>query len=814
MTKFTFVLVAALLSCAAVMPAYSESRQTEHNVVTVIDRSDIALSGQTTVSELLFDRSRFNEFGIRQAMFGSNEIEIMVNGRLVPGANLNILPLAIVERIEILDRGIVMHGAGAISGAINIVVRDEYEGGEVEIGLARPEQTGGDANNGSAVWAGHWGQSRILFGAGSLSREEVRDANRDFSRSSWIKNGSHQDTQGVSISGNTLIVPNRGLRAIGDCNEEVYTGVLTFKNGNVCGYPYANVKWIDGYQDYSYDNVMLALEHPVESNASMYFEARAAQGDSLFVYAPSTGNFQIRPTGTVQTRLFQAVPDLRGNLDNGKVEVYHRFVSNGNRVWKTDLTENSIALGVRGNAHDAGIDYDLHVHQYRHKEVERGENFVSEKLAIAQIESGRYDIVSPFDPSDPVAHQQAVRDITLRMNHVTVSEHTKLSARFNGLFADISGGSIQWTSGIEFAETDWSDTYDYRNLDGDSHAPTDVLGSAGASSVGERSRASAFAELLFPVSSAWNMSLGSRIDDYNDVGEASSWRIASRYRFNDTLHLRASWDSGESPPSLADMHRQEGFSYPVICDPACRQVEVASRGNLHLAPDSRERFKIGTGAKFNAFAFNLDWFSVKTLDQAGTVSPQVIVDEANAGRPLAGTEIRRSGGEIVQIVNPVIQVSDTETRGISLHARAEWETSYADFSTDVHALHTTHFENRVLGVNSLEDYPRNQIHAILRAIRGDVTLSWNIRSVSGHWNNTRTGRYNGWTGHDIAAQWKNAFGRRGFDLTGGILNIGNKGPSVDSSPAANPALTPILTNDAVFGRTLFLTARLSWQAGG
>ncbi len=806
MTKFGTSLFAVLLLCAVAMPAHSESRQMEQNVITVIDRNDIALSGLTTVSELIFGRRFFNDFGISQAMFGSNEIAIMINSRIVPGVDLDTLPLSIVERIEILDRGIVVHGEGAISGTINIVIKSKYEGGQIEIGMARPKQDGGNADNGSAVWTGNWGQGRILVGAGTLSREEVRDANRDFSRASWTDNGSYEDTQGVSIIGNTLIVPNQGFHAIGDCKEEIYTGVLTFRNGTVCGYPFANVKWVNGYQDHSRNNVILAWEQPLENNSSMYLETRAVQGDSFFVYAPSAGNFQIQPVGSVRDRLFQAVPDLENNLGNSDVELYHRFVSNGNREWKTDLTENDIALGIRSSTHGNGIGYDLHVLQYRHKEVEKGENFVSESLAISQIESGAYDIASPLTPEDPTAHRQAVRDITLRMNHVTVREHTKLGARFNGLFSEISGGNIQWTGGVEFMETDWSDVYDYRNLDGDFHEPTDVIGSAGASSVGERSRISAFAELFLPASSAWGMSLGFRMNDYDDVGETASRRIASRYRFNDAFHVRASWDDGEGPPDLNDMHRQEGLSYPVVCSPVCRQVEVVSRGNPHLAPDSRERLKIGATARIDKFTFDLDWFSVENLDQAGSVSPQVIVDEVDAGRQLSGTEVRRVGGEIVQIVNPVIQVSDTKARGVSLHSSAKWGTSHTDFSVDVHALHTTHFENRVLGIKSPEDYPRNRIHAILRAARDNTTVSWNIHSVSGYWNNTRTGRYNRWTGHDIAAQWKNAFGHQGLVLTGGVLNVGNEGPALDSSSDTNP----VLTNDSVYGRTVFLTAKLSW----
>lgn len=810
--KFSAAVCALSLLCSAPMPGYGESRPLKRDIVTVIDRTDIEMSGLVTVSELVSGRSIFNDYGTGQASFGTDAFEVMINGRLVSGIDLSALPLSVVERIEILDRGVVAHGGGAISGTINVVLRNGHEGGEVSIGVARPDQKGGDADNGSAVWSGTLGQGRYLVGFGSLAREEVRDADRDFSRASWTAGGSFGDARGVSIQGNTVLVPNAGFRSVGDCDEDVYTGILTFPDGNVCGYAFADVKWLLGYEDYSRDSVLLALEHPLENDASLYLEARAAQGDSFFVYAPATGNFEIEPEASVRQRLFDAVDDLQDNFDpgDGTVEVYHRFVANGNREWDTDLDESDIAFGIRSDSRGGGIGYDVHVEHYRHKQVEKGANFVSESLAIARIESGAYDIVNPVAPADPDTHNEAVRDMTLRMNHVTVSENTKFSALFDGLASGISGSGIQWTAGLEFEETDWSNIYDYRNPDNGAHEPSDVIGSAGASSVGERSRTSAIVELSFPVLPAWEMSLGARIDDYDDVGETSSLRVANRYRLDDNLELRASWDKGEAPPSLSGMHEEEGLTYPAVCDPAsdsvCRQVEMVIGGNPGLGPDTRERIRIGATAKAGDFTLDLDWFSVEISDQAGAVSPQAVVNEHHAGRPLAGSEVLREGGQIVQIVNPTLQAKETEARGVSLHANRKWEASWADLSVDVYALRTTHSESRVLGVKDPGDYPRNRFHAISSATRGDVTASWGVHSVSGFWNKNRSGRYDGWTGHDIAIQWRDAFGHRGLDVTGGILNVGDKGPSTDPSSSTDP----ILTNDSVYGRTVFLTARLSW----
>ena len=45
-----------------------------------------------------------------------------------------------------------------------------------------------------------------------------------------------------------------------------------------------------------------------------------------------------------------------------------------------------------------------------------------------------------------------------------------------------------------------------------------------------------------------------------------------------------------------------------------------------------------------------------------------------------------------------------------------------------------------------------------------------------------------------------------LDLAGGVLNVANRGPSIDSSGNSDP----VLTLDSVMGRTVFLNAKMSW----
>ena len=151
--------IAALMIAAALsaIPVRGEAAPVDpmHPVAVVIDREDIEMSGLTSVRELLSSRTAFNSFGLYRAGFAASAA-ILVNGRAISGLDLDTLPISTVERIEIVDRGPVRFGAGALSDAINIVLRNGHEGAAVSAGAGRPTQEGRarimEAHSGAVRW--------------------------------------------------------------------------------------------------------------------------------------------------------------------------------------------------------------------------------------------------------------------------------------------------------------------------------------------------------------------------------------------------------------------------------------------------------------------------------------------------------------------------------------------------------------------------------------------------------------------------------------------------------------------------------------
>jgi iron complex outermembrane receptor protein len=124
--------------------------------VTVINSADLLKAGFTTVGDALRD-SNLNAFGswgggsnnswasqstVQLKGASAEHTLVLLDGQRLSkspvlnggAANLNVIPMAAVERIEILTDGAsAVYGSDAIAGVINIIIKKEFEGVEANI---------------------------------------------------------------------------------------------------------------------------------------------------------------------------------------------------------------------------------------------------------------------------------------------------------------------------------------------------------------------------------------------------------------------------------------------------------------------------------------------------------------------------------------------------------------------------------------------------------------------------------------------------------------------------------------------------------
>lgn len=158
--------------------------------VSVVDAETIARSGATSVESLLqrlpasagFAGNQGNAYwtgngyGTTQVNLrgiGINRTLVLLNGRRIvnggTGANssvdLNVVPVAIIERIEVLKDGAsAIYGADAVAGVVNIITKRGLEGAELSLRYGKTFQGDGADQAADLVW-GTTGERGSLMAA-------------------------------------------------------------------------------------------------------------------------------------------------------------------------------------------------------------------------------------------------------------------------------------------------------------------------------------------------------------------------------------------------------------------------------------------------------------------------------------------------------------------------------------------------------------------------------------------------------------------------------------------------------------------------
>ncbi len=800
-------------------------------VVATYDRDFIERSGAQTLQELL-------DTGIiRYFLTGGQSLLVLVNGRPYSstGGNLESLPLSAVERIEALGADSLGTIGGATTrGALNVVLRKDLEGFETRVVTRLPSRDGGDGLQGSVYWGGAIGTGgRMTLGVDVLDRQEIPGSSREHSRSSWVEGGSFSEAQNVSVGGNTVFVvplerndenelvrsgPTRSV-ALGECDPaKGYVPGLTnppgITSGDMgCGFAFGNVWWDTA--SYAQKNAILNLDHPLGDGARLQLDANIARSDSKFRYAPSVGTFSIAPTEDLIDAINTAAGETIADGDEDRFSIGHRFVAHGNRDWVTDTEEYDVSLGIEGRLTE-DLGYDARIDAYRLDSFLSGNTLVHAGRMEDEIAAGRYDVVNPF--SQAPEHLQAIRNSSLREEQDTSLEN--LSGRFalEGSGFAIGGRDTAWTAGVELGRVEVHRLLRFRDNEGTTHKVTEVLGSGGVSFAGEREVAAAFGEVSLPVAERLDLRVAGRGVELDDVGGLGSWRVGAEYGLTDIVTLRGSWSAGEAAPSMFHLYATELQGHPYVqCDPGpgppprtcpgtnVRQVTREVKGNRQLDPSDAERLSIGAEARRGPVFLAAEWYqrSVSGASGLNTATWAMLnLDECAEGGARDNC-IERNGGDIT-IHQGYRNIVDSEISGVNTRFGGGMRTSWGVVGMRGAWRYVIDADQRIAGVKERYVIARNAVRVGFLARRGNLSAIWTANYRGSFENQTGTGTFGSWTGHDLAVDWAGPLGFKGARITAGVFNLTDTPLTTDT---ADPSATDGPTA-AGWGRTFFLTLNM------
>lgn len=797
--------------------------------VTVIDREAIEFSGHNSVADLLRD-TPFNSAGSFRPQSGSTgqsfagvslrglgegRTLILIDGRRAPTApnigsaqDLNAVPLAAVERIEILSDGAsAVYGSDAIGGVINIITRKDFNGVELTIGTSDPERKGGDREEGSALFGVSNDRGQIMVGVSYNERDIIFQRDRPWSRG------------GASTFSNNFLVPGAGfLFGFGPNGGP----------GNVAGCDGAGFSINPANGACFYDFTLEAADEANVENQSLFTRSRYNINDDWSVYAnasvnrvKSFGRYAPVPSSPWLVGGFGAILIQPGTPNHPATapgdgglnpfwETYagteddllllrHRFAANGPRDTFTDANLYDLELGVQGRI--GQFDVEAGVRRTESQYVETGRNYIVSALAQPQIDSGAYNIYDPFNVPQDVL-QSFTATIGRDANFVGKELYGNLSG---DLPFDLGAGPVGFSVGAEYREEDYKDIFD------DLQANGNITGSAGNSAFGNRDVTAFYGEVLIPLLDNLELTGALRYDDYSDFGTATSPKIGLRYQPLDTLTLRASWGEGFRAPTLDILSAQPSFSADSVVDaataaflgqPANTSLQITGFviANPDLDAEDSEQFSIG--GVFEPFPWlsgSIDWWTIEITNRVAGIGAQTIINclagtttncppglsnldpNANVPDPSLGLGIARgAAGEIVFIQRGFASLGTIDTEGFDVNLKTNFNFGNAGrLSTNIQGTYTAKFKtdagDNVAGEAGL---PRWRAAMNNEYRIGSFAFAWNmnyIDSQSDSFADPDVG-LSSWITHDLQANW---FTPWNGQVTVGVDNVVNKDPVLD-----------------------------------
>ncbi len=775
--------------------------------VIVIDRASIDATGDVSVADVLRD-STFASFGnfrpqsgssaqslatVDLRGLGSGRTLVLIDGRRAPtnpmsassGSDLNAIPLAAVERIEILSDGAsAVYGSDAIGGVVNVILRKDFNGAELRYGYGSTNITGGDLEDVSAVFGTSSDRGRLIGGASYSSRGMV-----------FTRDQIGGNVLGVSTYGNNYWAwtnPTGGAGAIRpvpgfDCNSSANPGFWTLPNGR-CSFDFNSVAANEAAVDNT--SVFVRGDYQINDDWTVYMTATTTKVETFGRYAPVPGVLRVED-GTPN--------DINGGVmcgaactgDGRPTYFYHRFAAAGNRDNSTDTTNSDFLVGFQGQLTDT-VSVDFGARRTSYKFVETGNGYVIASLAAQAANRGDYMLNDPFG-----ADLAVLQGFTATIGRNSFYKSAEYYGNVSFDLFEMGGGISNAVVGAEYREDRFADVYDSLSQAGV------VLGSAGGASGGGRDVTSAYFEWLLPFTSSFDITLAGRYDKYSDYGNDFSPKVAARWQPLDNLTVRASWGQGFRAPGLDILTQARSFSAEPVNDPqscaaqaspsTCQlQVDTYFIANPSLSSEQSDQFSVGlVYDPFEWLDLSVDYYNIKVADTISQISAQDIInmdlDPASWGAIPAGLSItRRADGSIDEIVAGYANEGDLKTDGVDFRANTDFDFGGAGRLQNrltvswINKYEVTTINGEVVDYIGRMGSPQLRANLSNDWSLADFTFTWNINYIDGQQNPTTASgaagtRVGGYATNDVQVAWQAPWNGK---VAIGAMNVGNRYPEL------------------------------------
>ncbi len=659
--------------------------------VQVITREDIDRTGLTSVADVVqlltasgsALNTKFNSSGnfgfspngdgvgagsaqVDLRHLGSKRVLVLVDGiRWVnessasgvgASTDLNTIPLALVERVEVLKDGASsIYGSDAIAGVVNIITRRDFDGAEIS-GYYGEFDGDGETKRGDFSWGGSDGEGlNWFFSASYVEQDPVFSRDREQAAfpvpGTGLTFGSSATPQGRFIFINPVansacplvdLDDNPATPPVAFCNITTPNGRTFSPSPSFPGdfIPFSTASRFN----FSQFNLVLT---PSE-RSSVFGQFRLPFNDNLTMYAKALYNRRESVNQAAPEPIFLGPDAGTGNpfADNITISRFNQFnpfgidlgpnnlilvgrrpIEGGPRVFEQDVETLYIGGGLEGSMiwNDSPWYWDVNV-MFSNNDA-RQTNFGSYDIGnINQALGPNALCVAPCVPLNIFGGPGTITPAMLNFIQPVFRDASRnsislFSANLSGDLFALPAGPLAMATGFEHRRLEGSYNPDPLTVAGRYNGVPSLPTS------GEYDVSEVFVEFSVPLiadapfAKKLDLSLAGRYSDYSTFGGEFTPKYGLRWQVVDEFLVRATFAEGFRAPSIGELFGSAARADLVIDDPcligldgsppngnpancaalgvpggaaqANSQISVTTGGNAGLEPERADTFTAG-----------------------------------------------------------------------------------------------------------------------------------------------------------------------------------------------------------------------------
>jgi iron complex outermembrane recepter protein len=628
--------------------------------------------------------------GLRSTLYGGNSVGDSVD--------IGAIPVAAIQDVQILKDGAsAVYGSDAISGVVNFILKQNFQGLDASATAGTPTEAGGGTQETASIYAGTGSldTDRYNIGIGLMFNHSspLMGSSRDFATRYSPGYGNDVTSSfafpaNVAVPANSVHPKNVTLNPeAGNCgpdslNDINYPTQCRFDNSTSDSleplqkrfsvYLNGGFKLSDASQ--LYGNALFSQNRTTqwEQPVPLSYQNPMVPGDPYIAYLsnllatqypgynnpavkPGEGAFLLPPSSPYYPTAFAAANGLAGQPLN----LIYRSFATGLRQTEDTADTTRVVGGLKGDA--AGWHYDtslLYSGVAVYDNLQSGWPLYSQIMPL--LDSG---VINPFGPTtDPSAEAAAMATNYDHEDYSTRTSLTALDATASRAIAQLPAGPLRMAVGAEVRR----ETYDFSPsaalLSGD-------IGGLGGNQLPEsvsRMAQALYVEFSGNITHSLGADIAARLDHYQTVGNTLNPQLTVHWQTLDWLLLRGAAGTGFRAPSLTDLYAPQvpsvtsnGTRDPIKCptfdanNPACSfQFQTLTGGNPHLKPEKSVNYTLGFVLKpMRNLTLDVDsfWIYLKDSIAGGGLPYNVILQNAQTATEFASYIQRDSSGNIVFI---------------------------------------------------------------------------------------------------------------------------------------------------------------------